>query len=191
MYRLLVPQGEVTECLYFGSSFTGSLDSDVILPFLPISRMSCRTALSVLPAIQPPWKNGNMNSQIRPALHPQWAWGTLNTSHHCLANGGHLGRVVFISPNSIFIHQMYPAGLTCICPVSSAHSGLLQMHGWTAGCERAAQVYWCLATFFQWNFSRSDILIWKTGLTGALCLLRMRRTNAIKMVNYRYRTGSV
>lgn len=70
MYRLPVPQGEVTACLYFGSSFTGSLESGDVSPFLAILRMSCRTALSRLPAIQPPWKNVNVHSQIRPALHP-------------------------------------------------------------------------------------------------------------------------
>lgn len=71
MYRLPVPQGEVTVCLYFGASFTGSLESGDILPFLAISRMPCRTALSRLPAIQTPWKNGDVHSQIRPALHPK------------------------------------------------------------------------------------------------------------------------
>lgn len=83
--------------LYFGSSFTGSLDSGDTLPFLAVLRMSCRRNS----AIQPPWRNGNVHSQIRPALHPQWAWGTPKSSHHCLANSGHLWRVVFLCPNYI------------------------------------------------------------------------------------------
>lgn len=120
------PQGAATERPYFGSSFPGSLAYGDTMPFWDIWRM----------CYLPPSLLGKMVMYLH------------RSGLFCIHREPEASLTPPINLSQLhLIHWVYPPGLTCTCPASSAHSALLWVLDGATGCDKLVRCAGVLPRF--------------------------------------------